>query len=97
MLPSGNKIIEYRENYANVTVREYLGTSMKHTTESIGALIRETRKAQGLTQENLAMTSGTGLRFIIDLEKGKPTCQFAKVIHVLQMLGISIELTPPEL
>ena len=41
------------------------------------------------------MTSGTGLRFIIDLEKGKPTCQLGKVLNVLQTLGIKIEMIPP--
>jgi hypothetical protein len=43
----------------------------------------------------LALTSGTGLRFVIDLEKGKETCQIGKVLTVLQTLGIRIALTPP--
>jgi len=41
------------------------------------------------------LTSGTGLRFIIDLEKGKPTCQLGKVMVVLQTMGIKIEFVPP--
>ena len=41
------------------------------------------------------MTSGTGLRFIIDMEKGKPTCQLGKVLTALQTLGIKIELILP--
>lgn len=68
---------------------------MTYTTEQIGALVRATRKAIGATQKDLALTSGTGLRFIIDLEKGKPTCQFGKVLTVLHTLGISISLTTP--
>ena len=51
---------------------------MRYTPEKIGTLVRKTRKAVGVTQESLALTSGTGLRFIIDLEKGKPTCQLGK-------------------
>ena len=43
------------------------------------------------------MTAGTGLRFIIDLERGKPTCHFGKALKVLSTLGIKIDLTPPEL
>jgi hypothetical protein len=39
------------------------------------------------------MTCGTGLRFIVDLEKGKPTCQVGKTLHVLQMLGFVLETT----
>lgn len=68
---------------------------MKTTTKRIGSLLRETRKSLGLTQKDLALTSGTGLRFIIDLEKGKPTCQIEKVLTVLNTLGISLELSPP--
>ena len=40
------------------------------------------------------MTCGTGLRFIVDLEKGKPTCQIGKTIGVLRALGLAIETTP---
>ena len=43
----------------------------------------------------VAITSGTALRFIIDLEKGKPTCQLGKVLTVLHTLGIKIEMIPP--
>ncbi len=68
---------------------------MKYTSKHIGNLIRETRKSLELTQKDLALTSGTGLRFIIDLEKGKPTCQFAKVLTVLNTLGIQLLLIPP--
>ncbi len=57
-------------------------------------MIRESRKRLGVTQKDLALTSGTGLRFVIDLEKGKETCQIGKVLIVLQTLGIRIALTP---
>ncbi len=70
---------------------------MKYTTQIIGELIRKTRKSLSLTQKDLALTSGTGLRFIIDLEKGKPTCQLAKALTVLNTLGIQLNLSPPEL
>jgi len=68
---------------------------MNVTTEHIGTLIKETRKSQGLTQADLALACGTGLRFIIELEKGKESCQFGKVLHVLQTLGIEMNFTPP--
>ncbi len=68
---------------------------MKYTTQAIGQIIRENRKRLGVTQKDLALTSGTGLRFVIDLEKGKETCQIGKVLTVLQTLGIRICLTPP--
>jgi y4mF family transcriptional regulator len=72
-----------------------LEIGLKYTPEQIGRLIRETRKSLGVTQKNLALTSGTGLRFIIDLEKGKETCEIGKALRVLQTLGINMTLTPP--
>ena len=69
--------------------------AMKYTPKHIGELIKRTRKNLGVTQKELALTSGTGLRFIIDLEKGKPTCQLGKVMVVLQTMGIKIEFVPP--
>ncbi|MBS0359133.1 MAG: helix-turn-helix transcriptional regulator [Proteobacteria bacterium] len=61
----------------------------------IASVVKQTRKAQGLTQAELAGAANTGLRFIIDLEAGKPTCQIGKVLHIVNMLGISIELKQP--
>jgi y4mF family transcriptional regulator len=66
------------------------------TTEELGQLVRATRKQQGLSQEALAGASGVGPRFIVELEKGKPRCELGKVLLVLQMLGISLSLVPPD-
>jgi y4mF family transcriptional regulator len=68
---------------------------MRYSTKAIGKLLRESRKRLGVTQKDLALTSGTGLRFIIELEKGKETCQIGKALTVIQTLGIRIALTPP--
>lgn len=69
---------------------------MSIAPQDIGRIVRDTRKRMRVTQADLALTSGTGLRFIIDLEKGKPTCQIGKVLAVLQTLGIELTLTPPD-
>ena len=68
---------------------------MRYTSQDIGKLVRETRKALGVTQKALAMTSGTGLRFIIELERGKETAEIGKVLTILQTLGIQLGLTLP--
>jgi HTH-type transcriptional regulator / antitoxin HipB len=68
---------------------------MKYTMKQMGTLIRQTRKRLGVTQRDLALTSGTGMRFIIDLEKGKPTCEIGKALTVINTLGIRMTLTPP--
>ena len=64
------------------------------TTEQLGTAIRVRRKQLKITQRELAMTCGTGLRFIVDLEKGKATCQIGKTLNVLQSLGLAIEAAP---
>ena len=68
---------------------------MKYTPLEIGTLIRDTRKRLGVTQKDLALTAGTGLRFVIDLERGKETCEIGKSLRILQTLGITLTLTPP--
>ena len=69
--------------------------ALKYTSQQIGRTIRDTRKKLGVTQKDLALTSGTGLRFVIDLERGKETCEIGKALRVLQTLGIKLTLTPP--
>ncbi len=68
---------------------------MKSPPAQIGKLIRDTRKRLRVTQKDLALTSGTGIRFIIDLEKGKDTCELGKALTILNTLGIKITFTPP--
>ena len=68
---------------------------MIYAAKDIGEMVRQTRKSLGVTQKALALTSGTGLRFVIDLERGKETCQLGKVLTVLHTLGIGISLKAP--
>ena len=53
---------------------------------------QEYAHAQGLTQPQLAMACGTGVRFIVDLEAGKETCQLGKALNVIQTLGLALDL-----
>jgi len=63
------------------------------TPEELGRFVKKERKAMGLTQAELALTSGTGMRFISDLENGKPTCQIGKTLTVLKTLGLRLTLS----
>ena len=63
------------------------------TPKELGAAIRARRKQLKVTQKDLAMTCGTGLRFIIDLEKGKPTCQIGKIFRIFQAMGLELHIT----
>ncbi|MCY4379887.1 MAG: helix-turn-helix transcriptional regulator [Candidatus Dadabacteria bacterium] len=62
-------------------------------TEDLGRIVRNVRKLQKLSQDDLAGMAGTGRRFIVDLEKGKQTVQFGKVLRVLRTLGVSVSST----
>ena len=53
----------------------------------IGNYIKEERKKAGLTQEEFAMRSGLGLRFVRELEQGKETVSMDKVNQALAMFG----------
>jgi len=64
-------------------------------SKSLGNAVRQARRALGVTQDQLALTSGTNRRFIIELEQGKPTAQIGKVLQVLRTLGYSLDLTMP--
>ncbi len=53
----------------------------------IGDYIKEERKKAGLTQEEFALRSGLGLRFVRELEQGKDTVRLDKVNQALAMFG----------
>jgi y4mF family transcriptional regulator len=63
------------------------------TTQTLGAALRAARKRMGLTQSELALASGVGVRFLVDLEAGKPTVRLTQVLRVVDALGGSLELT----
>ena len=55
---------------------------------AIAEFVKQKRKEAGLTQEEFAMRSGLGLRFVRDLEQGKETVRMDKVNQALAMFGI---------
>ena len=58
--------------------------------KDLGTLVRDRRKEKRLTQSDLAKYCNTGIRFISDLENGKPTMQISKVLTVLSMLALNV-------
>ena len=63
------------------------------TTEQLGDALRAARKQLGLTQPQLALAAGVGVRFIVDLEAGKPTLRLENVLRVIDALGGEIQLS----
>lgn len=58
----------------------------------IANIVKKVRKEQNLSQVELAQLSNLGVRFISDLENGKPTCEVEKVLKVMANLGIKLEV-----
>ena len=56
--------------------------------------VRQQRKLHKLTQRGLADRAGVGIRFIRELEAGKPTLRMDKVNVVLDMFGHRLEAVP---
>lgn len=60
--------------------------------QQLGAALRAARKQLGLTQPQLALAAGVGVRFVVELEAGKPTVRLEGVLRVIDALGGEILL-----
>ena len=58
-----------------------------NTPVALGQTVLQARKQLGLTQPQLALAAGVGVRFIVDLEAGKPTIRLETLLKVLHALG----------
>ena len=58
--------------------------------QNLSAFVKEMRKNFKLTQTDLADKSGVGLRFVRELEQGKPTLRLDKINQVLALFGKKI-------
>jgi transcriptional regulator with XRE-family HTH domain len=58
------------------------------TALSFGSLIRKRRKELKIRQAHLALATGVGRRFLIELEAGKPSCQLGRSLLVAEALGL---------
>lgn len=55
---------------------------------AFGLLVRTRRRALAMNQDQLALATGVGRRFLIDLEAGKASCQLGRSLVVAQALGL---------
>jgi len=61
-----------------------------HSAADLGRIIRERRKRDGLTLVETAGLTNVGVRFLSELENGKPTVRLDKLLRVLGALGIEL-------
>jgi HTH-type transcriptional regulator / antitoxin HipB len=62
------------------------------TAEDLGRAIRRARRAKHLRLRDVALAAGTGVRFISELERGKETAQLGKTLHVLEVVGVRVQV-----
>jgi HTH-type transcriptional regulator/antitoxin HipB len=94
-LPSGNETaILYWNGTALSRSGKELGLAMAkiETPVDIGRLVRKRRKGAGLTLQEAAGMAGVGIRFLSELERGKPTLQLGLVLQVLQLFGLELHV-----
>jgi HTH-type transcriptional regulator/antitoxin HipB len=60
--------------------------------QQLGIALRVARKQLRLTQPQLALAAGVGVRFVVDLEAGKPTVRLEHILRVIDALGGEIQL-----
>lgn len=82
-----NEIIPVRDFFGLKTLKLYPNGINMFNMSTIGDYIKKERKKAGLTQEDFALRSGLGLRFVRELEQGKETVRLDKVNQALAMFG----------
>ena len=60
----------------------------------LGKAIQNTRKKKNMRQSDLADITGTSVKFISDVERGKETVQMDKAFVLLRALGLKLYVTP---
>jgi len=61
---------------------------------ALAKIIKEKRKATGLTQLDLALKSGLGLRLVREIEQGKTSMRMDKVNQLLALFGMELIAAP---
>lgn len=59
-------------------------------SKKLGLIIKNRRKSLRLTQTEVALSCGLGLRFVSDLENGKSSCQIGKALLVMESMGLKM-------
>lgn len=59
---------------------------------TFGARVRTAREQLGLRQEDVALASGVGVRFVGDLERGKATVELDRALRVAAAVGLDVRL-----
>ena len=65
-----------------------------NSMSEIAVIVQQERKRQGATQIELSQMANVGVRFLRDVEDGKSSVHFDKLMRILEVLGVAVDLTP---
>lgn len=83
-------LIEQKESSGILETLAISNKAQIDNLEDLGRYCRSWRKKSGVTQGILADMAGVGLRFVVEFEAGKPTCQFDMCLAVAKILGVDL-------
>ena len=86
VFPNGKTRLQYHSNRLVDPVSDVTAASSR----KIGELVRQRRLANHLTQRQLGELAGVGLRFVSELERGKPTLRMDAANRVLAVFGMML-------
>jgi len=87
IFPLGNRGSPLMDEDESAIDRRIFGVA-----HAFGSLVRSRRKAMRMRQDQLALATGVGRRFVIDLEAGKPSCQLGRSLLVAKALGLDLAI-----
>lgn len=64
------------------------------TAAQLGAAVRAARRAQGITQADLALAANTSIMAVSRLERGAGASRIETALHIAQVLGLEIQIVP---
>jgi cytoskeletal protein RodZ len=67
-----------------------IGRRASEAAGAFGSLIRSRRRALAMSQDHVALATGVGRRFVVDLEAGKTSCQLGRSLVVAEALGLRL-------
>ena len=63
---------------------------MIQTASALGALVRDRRGVQGMSQQTLALRAGVSVRWLKAFEAGKSTAEIGLALRTLGALGLTL-------
>jgi DNA-binding XRE family transcriptional regulator len=88
---TGQSHLTIHGSQSNFPERDNGMTKIMDSTQ-LGRLVRERRKQASLTLKDAAGMAGVGVRFLSELERGKPTVRIGLAIQVLQLFGLELHV-----